>query len=193
MVDEGISSQKDLIAAQANNERAQAEFNYQNNISLNRELAEASAELRTAETEAAHIREGLSALDAQVPKNEGSIGEHNISVIQLKTSITGTVIERFVNPGAGVESGKPLMTITNTSVLWLIASVPEQQISKVKIGMPAQISIGNEHRTGRITYIDPRLNEDTRTARVRIELDNKDQSIKVGMFAQVTFKNSARN
>ncbi len=188
LVNEGLSPRKDLISTESEYERAKAEFNYQSNISLNREVAIARGELETARTEAEHIKDGLQALDASLTNNEAlSSRKHDISLIQLKAPISGTVIERFVNPGAGFEQGKPLLTIANTSSLWVIANVPEQQVPKIRLGMPAELIFDESHIAGRVTYIDSRLNEDTRTARVRIEVDNRRQTLKVGMFAQVKF------
>ncbi|MBP6743854.1 efflux RND transporter periplasmic adaptor subunit [bacterium] len=187
LVKEGLSPRKDLISTESEYERAKAEFNYQSNISLNREVAVARGELETARTEAEHIKDGLQALDASLTNNEALLKRHDISLIQLKAPISGTVIERFVNPGAGFEQGKPLLTIANTSSLWVIANVPEQQVPKIRLGMPAELIFDENHIAGRVTYIDSRLNEDTRTARVRIEVDNRREALKVGMFAQVKF------
>ncbi|MBX9670574.1 MAG: efflux RND transporter periplasmic adaptor subunit [Candidatus Obscuribacterales bacterium] len=187
LVSEGLAAKKDMIAAQAEFERATADFNFQKDISLNREVAEARAELSTAKTEAEHIRDALKALDAQLLDESDNRGTHDISAIQLRAPMTGTVIERFVNPGAGFEAGKPLLTLANTEKLWAIASVPEGKISDIYVGMPAKVQTENRTVEGKVDYIDPRLNEDTRTGRVRVEIRNPDNRIKVGSFVQVVF------
>lgn len=186
LVSEGLTARKDLVAAQSEYERAKADYNFQKDISLNREVTEAKAELQTAQTETEHIRDGLKALDAHLGGEEGI--EHEISKIELRAPISGTVIERFVNPGAGFEQGKPLLTIANTTILWVIANVPETQMATVKIGSPATVKLGSKEVPGRVSYIDPRLNEDTRTSRVRIEISNPSNRIQVGSFAQVEFR-----
>ncbi len=187
LVSEGLTARKDLIAAQSEYERAKAEYNFQKNISLNREVAEAIAAVRTNETEAQHIRDSLSVLDAQLPKTEEG-SEHDISSLELRAPIAGIVIERLVNPGAGVEVGKPLLTIANTSSLWVIANVPEKDMPDIRLGVPAQVLLlGGKQIAGTVNYIDPRLNEDTRTSRVRIAINNSDNRIRVGSFAQVEF------
>lgn len=187
LVTEGLSARKDLVAAEAQYERAKADFNFQKDISLNREVQEARAELSTAKTESEHIKDALHALDAHLP-DEGVAGsKHDISAIELRAPMSGTVIERFVNPGAGFEAGKPLLTLANTDTLWVIASVPEGKINGISVGMPAKVRIGARVVTGRVNYIDPRLNEDTRTGRVRVEIANSDNRIKVGSFVQVIF------
>ena len=187
LVSEGLSARKDLVAAQSEYDRAQADFNFQKDISLNREVADARAELQTAETEAKHLKNSLKAMDAELGPEKS---DHPISKIELRSPIAGTVIERFVNPGAGFELGKPLLTIANTSTLWVIANVPESQMYGVSVGSPAVIKFGNSTILGKVNYIDPRLNEDTRTSRVRIEIENPANKIQVGTFVQVEFKTS---
>jgi membrane fusion protein, heavy metal efflux system len=186
LVQEGLAPQKDLVAAEAEHERAKAEYNFQKDITLNRELAQAQAELKTAETEAEHIKDGLRALDAHLPQEELK-REHEISRIQLTAPISGTVIERFVNPGAGFEAGKPLLTIANTDILWVIANVPDKQLPFIRLGMPATVKAGTNSIPARVSYIDPRLNEDTRTGRVRLEIQNPQQRMKVGSYVQAVF------
>lgn len=187
LVSEGLTARKDLVSAQSEYERAKADYNFQKDISLNREVTEAKAELQTAQTETEHIRDGLKALDAHLGGDNDGI-EHDISKIELRAPISGTVIERFVNPGAGFDAGKPLLTIANTAVLWVIANVPESQMATISIGSPATVKLGSKDISGRVSYIDPRLNEDTRTSRVRIEIRNPDNRLQVGTFAQVEFK-----
>jgi cobalt-zinc-cadmium efflux system membrane fusion protein len=190
LVSEGLTARKDLVAAQSEFERAKADYNFQKDISLNREVTEAKAELQTAQTETEHIRDALRAMDAHFGEDREGV-EHDISKIELRAPISGTVIERFVNPGAGFDQGKPLLTIANTAILWVIANVPESQMASIQIDTPATVKLGSKELAGRVSYIDPRLNEDTRTSRVRIEISNPGNKIQVGSFAQVEFKTPA--
>ncbi|MBX9877246.1 MAG: efflux RND transporter periplasmic adaptor subunit [Candidatus Obscuribacterales bacterium] len=189
LVSEGLTARKDLVATESEYDRAKAEYNFQKDITLNREVTQAKAEVQTAETETEHIRDALRALDAHLGSETGV--EHNISQIELRSPIAGTIIERFVNPGSGFEQGKPLLTIANTNILWVIANVPETQMTGIHIGSPANVKLGNRLVTGAVSYIDPRLNEDTRTSRVRIEIANPAHKIQVGSFAQVEFTTQA--
>lgn len=190
LVSEGLTARKDLVAAQSEFEKAKAEYNFQKDISLSREVTQAKAELQTAETEAEHIQDALKALDAHLgQERDGS--EHEISKVELRSPISGTVIERFVNPGAGFEQGKPLLTIANTASLWVIANVPESQMPSIRVNSPATVKLGATSVSGRVSYIDPRLNEDTRTSRVRIVIANPSNRVQVGTFAQVEFRASA--
>ena len=187
LVDLGAGAGKDLIAAEAGYTTAKAEYDYQSNIALNREVQEAQAEVETAETEVNHLRQSLQALG-------GSAGASEVSVVTLKAPISGTVTERTVNAGAGVEAGTAMFTIGNMSTVWVIANVPEIQVGQLRAGAPAEIRTaapGVEPRSGRINYIDPRLDENTRTARVRVEVPNPGETLRMGMFVQVGFQAGA--
>lgn len=149
-----------------------------------KDLAAATAEAETARFDVNHLRDALRILGA-LPEN----GQHNISTVQLVAPIGGVITERMVNPGSGVESGKPLFTIANLSTVWVIASVPEAQIATLRTGTHAEVraaSLGNDVLRGTVTYIDPMLNEATRAARVRIEVPNPNARLKVGTFVDAT-------
>jgi cobalt-zinc-cadmium efflux system membrane fusion protein len=146
----------------------------------------------------AHIRDELKSLGAPVSKDEhrehGDDHRRDTSLIALRAPVSGTVTERLVNAGAGIEAGKPLFTIANLSTVWVIANVPEAQVSRLRIGAAARISsaaLGGEARSGRITYIDPQLDEATRTAKARVELANPGEQLKGGMFVEVEFQTGA--
>jgi membrane fusion protein, heavy metal efflux system len=191
LIEVGAGAGKDLIAAEAAYKSAKAEYDYQSNISLNREVQQAKAEVETSRVEVLHLRNSLRALGANLPKDEGKKVEHNTSTIALVAPVSGTVTERMVNAGAGIEAGKPLFTISNLSILWIIANVPESQVSRLRVGTPAIIraaSLGSEEISGRVNYIDPTLNEETRTGRVRVEISNPAERLKVGMFVEVGFE-----
>ena len=191
LIELGAAAGKDLTAAEAAHATAKADFDYQSNVSLNREVQEARAEVETTRVEVTHLRNSLGALGAPVSETVAERIGHDTSLITLKAPITGTVIERFVNAGAGIEPGKPLFTIADIATLWVIANVPEGQISQLHVGTPADVrspELGENSIAGRVAYIDPVLNEQTRTGRVRIEIANPRERLKVGMFVEVNFR-----
>jgi membrane fusion protein, heavy metal efflux system len=194
LIELGAGAGKDLIAAETAYKTAKAEYDFQTNISLNKELAEAQAEVDTARVDAQHIRDGLRALGASVPANEQDCHNCDISLITLRAPVSGTVIERMVNAGAGIEVGKPLFTVANISTLWIIANVPEAQVGSLRVGTPAEVraaALSDGVISGRVSYIDPVLNQEARTARVRVEVANRQERLKVGMFVEVGFEAGA--
>ncbi len=194
LVELGAGAGKDLIAAETAQRTAKAEYEFQSNISLNREVQEARAAVETARVDVSHIRDEMRALGAPVPEGERHSHDNDTSLVAVRAPVSGAVIERLVNAGAGVEAGKPLFTIGDLSTVWVVANVPEAQISLVHVGTPVEITasaLGNAISSGRVAYIDPQLNEDTRTARVRIEMANTAERLKTGMFVQVGFQAGA--
>jgi membrane fusion protein, heavy metal efflux system len=194
LIELGAGAGKDLIAAETAYKTAKAEYDFQSNISLNKELAEAQAEAATARVDAQHIRDGLRALGAPVSTNEQDCHNCDISLLTVRAPISGTIIERLINAGAGIEAGKPLFTVADISTLWIIANVPEAQVGSLRVGTPAEVraaALGDEVISGRVSYIDPVLNQEARTARVRIEVANRQERLKVGMFVEVGFEAGA--
>ena len=154
-----------------------------------KDLAAAESEATTAQAEVAHIRASLAALGSD-ERVEG----HSISSVALRAPISGTITERLVNAGAGVQAGTPLFSIADLSNVWVIANVPESQINNMRIGTAAEVrsaALGQSIARGRVTYIDPMLNEQTRTARVRLEVVNPNQQLRIGTFVEVNFEAGA--
>jgi len=186
-----VGAGKDLIAAEANYKTAKAEYDFQSNISLNREVQQAQADVETARVDVGHIRQSLVTLGAHLSESEREKPGENISLVNVRAPVSGTVTERLVNAGAGIQVGTPLFTIANISTVWVIANVPEAQLGSLRVGAPAEVrlaTVSERPLAGRINYIDPRLNEDTRTGRVRVELANPGERLKSGMFVEVGFQ-----
>jgi membrane fusion protein, heavy metal efflux system len=191
LIELGAGAGKDLIAAETTYKTAKAEYDFQTNISLNKELAEAQAEADTSRVDVQHTRDGLRALGAPVSESEMDCLNCDISLVTVRAPISGTVIERLINAGAGIEAGKHLFTVADISTLWVIANVPEAQVGSLRVGTPAEVrgaGLGEEVISGRVAYIDPVLNEEARAARVRVEIKNQQERLKVGMFVDVGFQ-----
>ena len=112
------------------------------------------------------------------------------SEIALTAPVSGTITKRDVNAGEVVEANKELMRVTNLSSVWAIAQVYEKDLSLIRAGSGASVTTdaypGRLFR-GHVTYIDPNINQETRTAQVRVELDNPSQILKIGMYVNVAF------
>ncbi len=194
LIELGAGAGKDLTAAETGYATAKAEFDYQSNIALNREVQEAQAELATATTEVNHLRQSLRALGDTASSEGRDRADHDISLVTLRAPLSGTVIERFANPGAGIQAGSPLFTIGNLSTVWVVANVPDSQVGLLRVGAHAEIqssAAGIGTLSGKINYIDSRLDEQTRTGRVRVEVANDGGHLKTGMFVTVGFQASA--
>ena len=154
-----------------------------------KDLAAAEAEAETAHAEVGHIRASLAALGS-----DERVKGHSISSVAMRAPIGGTITERHVNAGAGVQAGAPLFSIADLSTVWVIANVPEAQINNMRVGTAAEVrspALAQSIARGRITYIDPMLNEETRTARVRLDVMNPNQQLRIGTFVEVNFESGA--
>ncbi|MCV4860835.1 efflux RND transporter periplasmic adaptor subunit, partial [Escherichia coli] len=86
--------------------------------------------------------------------------------------ISGTITGRQVNPGEVIEANREILRVTDLSTVWVIAEVVERDLAALRIGGGANIyteTFPDRVFRGRITYIDPAIDEKTRTAKVRIE------------------------
>ena len=97
---------------------------------------------------------------------------------------------RTVNSGEVIEANKELLRITDLSSVWVVGQVYEKDLGKVHIGSGASITTdaypGHVFR-GQVSYVDPKVDPQTRTAQARIELANPGQQLKIGMYVNVAF------
>src|SRR4051794_30064453 len=103
---------------------------------------------------------------------------------------TGDVMKKVIN-GQRVQAGQELYRIADHAHLWVIADVSESDLSAIKIGTRASVTVrayAAQPIEGEITFIYPELRPATRTARVRIEIPNPDGRLKVDMYADVVFQ-----
>ncbi len=109
-------------------------------------------------------------------------------LIEVRSSMSGTIIERMVTPGAVVAASDSLYVISDLRKLWVIAQVPEQHLSSLRNGQPVEVSVrAYPGRTfpARIAYIGDALDPETRTVEVRCELNNPGRRLKREMFATI--------
>jgi Cu(I)/Ag(I) efflux system membrane fusion protein len=108
--------------------------------------------------------------------------------ITVRSPAAGFVIEKDIVEGGAVQPGTRLFRIADLDRVWVEAEVYEQDIALVQIGQAATIRLthsGSKSVMGKVSFIHPYVDEKTRTARVRVELDNRDGSLKPDMFAEV--------
>jgi multidrug efflux pump subunit AcrA (membrane-fusion protein) len=108
--------------------------------------------------------------------------------LRITSPIDGYVIEKSVYDGRFVKPDESLYTIADLSKLWVLADVYEYELPAVKLGQEALVRLsylpGVEFR-GRVSYIYPYLDSMTRTATLRIEVENPDRILKPDMYAEV--------
>lgn len=101
---------------------------------------------------------------------------------------TGVVIEKNVLEGGSVMAGTDLYKIADLSTVWVYADIYEYEVPFVKVGQEARVTLAyapGDVFTGKVSYIFPYLNPETRTVRVRIDIPNPSGALKPEMFATV--------
>jgi len=155
------------------------------------ELELATSKLTAAESELANLRQrllllGLSSQRVSALRSTSQVS----SEVSLAAPASGTVTSRTVNSGEVIESNKELLRVTDLSSVWAVAQVYEKDLGKIHIGSGASITTdaypGRVFR-GQVSYVDPRVDLQTRTAQARIELANPGQQLKIGMYVNVAF------
>ena len=155
------------------------------------DLEMATSAYREAESNVANLRQKLLLLGLS-PQRVNAL--NSTSQISSEVTVTspssGTITSRSVNPGEVIGANKELMRLTDLSTVWVVGQVYEKDLALIHVGSGANItSEAYPNRTfrGRVSYVDPKIDQATRTAQVRIELANPGQMFKIGMYVNVGF------
>jgi Cu(I)/Ag(I) efflux system membrane fusion protein len=111
-------------------------------------------------------------------------------VLTLRAPGSGVVMDKPALKGMRFMPGEMLFKIADLSTLWLQGEVFEQDLALVRPGLRAHIRVNaypDQTFDGRVTFVYPTVNPETRTARVRIELPNPGGVLKPSMYATVEF------
>lgn len=118
--------------------------------------------------------------------------EINITLTYF-SPVSGTVIEKKVQEGVYVNEGTAIYDVAELSTLWNIAEVYENNLSNIKIGSSVKLHLRaypGEEFSGRVTFIYPVINSQTRTVKVRNEFSNYGGKLKPQMYGETVFSNA---
>ena len=121
---------------------------------------------------------------AQIAARNDTTGQ-----VTLPSPASGYVVEKIAVEGMHVEPGQMLFRVADLSVVWVEASIYEQDLPFVRVGQQASIAleaVPGKERSGRVVYIPSSLEPESRTAKVRFEFSNAGGALKPGMFATAT-------
>lgn len=179
----------DLVSAQ---EEYLLALRYRNNISKST-LPEIRGE---GDRMIASVLQRLSYWD--LPKSEiKAIEKRGVPMknLDIRSPYKGIVMEKMVTAGDKVEAGMPLFKIADLSTVWVTADVYPADLPWVRKGQDANVSLSyipGKTKKGRVSFIYPYLNDESRTAKVRIEIKNTPQTdYKPGMFTTVIMASSS--
>jgi RND family efflux transporter MFP subunit len=111
--------------------------------------------------------------------------------VEVYSPVSGFIIERNALPSVAVQPELRLYTIADLSTVWVQAQVFQNDLGRVKVGDAATLTVDTfpgHPFSGRVNFIYPQLDMDTRTAKVRIVFSNPVLQLKPGMFVNVSLK-----
>jgi Cu(I)/Ag(I) efflux system membrane fusion protein len=108
--------------------------------------------------------------------------------LTLRSPISGTVLEKQAFAGQYVMPQSDLYVVADLSSIWMQARVFQYELPHVAVGMPVEVSVASvaaQPLAGKVVFIDPIVDEMSRSAQVRIELPNPTGQLRPGMYGDV--------
>lgn len=170
----------------ANKNYTRAQDLYQHHAIAERDLEQAESDRNQAQADLNAAEQGMKILGI---KNPGDLMKAPSSAqIPVLAPISGEVVERLVAPGQVVQAGQTqAFTISDMSTVWVLANVYQADLASVDSGdnVVVETSSYPESFHGRISYISPALDPNTRTLQARIVVDNPGEKLKKDMYCTV--------
>ncbi|MFL6427295.1 MAG: efflux RND transporter periplasmic adaptor subunit [Acidobacteriaceae bacterium] len=160
---------------------------YQHHAVAQRDLEQAESDRNQAQADLNAAEQGMKILGI---KNPADLAKTTSSAeIPVLAPIGGAVVERLVSPGQVVQAGQTqAFTISDLSTVWVLANVYQADLAYVRSGDEVSVQTdaypGTFH--GRISYVSPAVDPNTRTLQARIVVDNLGEKLKRDMYCTVT-------
>ncbi|SCY75822.1 RND family efflux transporter, MFP subunit [Flavobacterium anhuiense] len=165
-----------LIMASAGLEQAQDNFNRLDQLYKKGSLPERD-----------YIAAKTSLAQAKANKETAS---KNLYDTKLYASFSGIVTHKLTEAGATAAPGIPAFTIVKTDKVYAVAAINENEISSLKIGAGAEITIPSLDKkiSGKVTIINPQADDMSKTYTVKVRLENPNGGLLPGMIADISIK-----
>lgn len=157
------------------------------------EYASAVSAIETQRAEMSRIEEKLHRFGMSDPEireldKSGREGHREASQSTLRSPFSGVVTAYDISEGETVTPDRELFTVSDLSIVWVLADLYEKDLGAVRRGVTAKVSVDaypGQTFAGRVTYVGDVLDPKTRTAKVRVEVPNPDGELKLDMFATI--------
>jgi membrane fusion protein, heavy metal efflux system len=160
---------------------------YQHHAIAQRDLEQAESDRNQAQADLNAADQGMRILGI---KNPGDLAKAPSSaLIPVLAPIGGEVVERLVSPGQVVQAGQTqAFTISDLSNVWVLANVYQADLAAIRTGDDVVVETDSypDRFHGRISYVSPALDPNTRTLQARIVVDNPGEKLKRDMYCTVT-------
>jgi membrane fusion protein, heavy metal efflux system len=207
---EAVQGESDLVAA-AGTQRAalsaahNADENEKRQHALYQDGSAALKDWQQSQVDQTTARSTLQTADAALTAARAKLRIMGFADVQLRAlevprktgsspsavvvaPISGTVVQRLVGPGQFIQAGSstPAFSISNSSTLWLVGNVREEDAPLMKVGQPVELTVaalpGHVFKA-RLTWVAQGIDPVTHRLSVRAELRNPDGMLKPAMFA----------
>ena len=159
------------------------------------ELEEATAVHASHATEVEAARQRLLLLGMSKKQVDGLRHPRQVMAdVVVPAPIAGVITSRSANLGQVVGMGEALFVVTDLSAVWVVGDLYEQDFPRVRVGSEATLTTPaypELRLQGRVSYIDPRVDPQTRTAKVRVEVPNPDGQLRLGMYMTMVFSTAS--
>jgi len=178
-------SQRELAARSA----ARAKQLFEADVIGTAELQRRQSKLTMAEAEVGAAADQLKVLGMSTAAVNRLAETRSInSLAQIVATVSGTVIERKVTEGQVVQPADPVFLVADLSSVWVVAEIPEQNAGSIRVGEEVAVELAalpGRTVNGRLTFVSPVVNSQTRTVQVRLDLPNPRREYKPDMLASV--------
>ena len=109
--------------------------------------------------------------------------------VPIYSPVNGTVVAKHIDSGSAAKTGQTLLRIADLREVWIEAKIYEAELDLIREGMSATISLPylpDRTFAAVVDYVYPYLDKASRTARIRLTLDNADGALKPDMYAEVS-------
>lgn len=135
---------------------------------------------------------GLTEKQIEAIEASSTAGDH----VTITAPVSGTVVVKDAKEGMYVKTGTQIYTIADLSKLWVLFDAYESDLPWLREGQTVNFtarSLPGENFSAKITFIDPILDQSTRTVKVRAVVDNRQGRLKPDMFISGAVKSRLSN
>ncbi|WP_460152303.1 efflux RND transporter periplasmic adaptor subunit [Pseudomonas sp. S2_B07] len=182
---EQAAAQRRLTLARTTYEREKQLW--QDKISAEQDFLQARQALEEAEIALNNARQKISVLSGSVVATGGNRYE-------LRAPFDGVVVEKHLTPGEVVDETTAAFTLSDLSRVWVTFGVSPKDLNQVQVGKTVTVSAPelNAEVVGTVAYVGSLLGEQTRTATVRVTLENPQGSWRPGLFVAARVATDSR-
>ena len=167
------------------------------NLVAAQDIDEASGRDRIAEAQIATAKAAIASVNEQLEMAKAVLNKTKtvFAYSQITAPFAGVITHRYADTGAMIQAGTssqtqamPLVRLSQNNLLRLVIPVPESAVSRIHVGAPVKLGVLALHKTfgGTVARFANRLDTETRTMRVEVDVGNPTLELVPGMYADVS-------